>query len=136
MTQKKDDILYGCEDCERLYDDPFDALMEHLDGSDMGDLQRRTVEVREYRRVTAKLDPEMVLEFALEHLDERYSMASDTYISKPTDAMREAAKVFCAAILSEYVPYDCMPTGKREMINVLEWVRENAPEWLEREDHE
>ena len=125
------EILYGIFDREYLHDDPDEAIEELLDDCDASDFAAMApLEVREYKRAKATLDPEEVLEWVLEKLDQDFSVAAEEE-THPTQKMKDAAREFCAAILADYVPYDCFPTGKVEIVNALDWVRENCPCWLE-----
>lgn len=124
--QHKNQILYGIGDQEILDDTIDECIEKYLDGYTGTDL---VVEVKEYRRVAAVLDPQCFLDDTLERLDQEYSCGSE-YYTDATQTMLSASTVFCEAIMREYVPWNCEPTGKVHKINALEWVKENAPEWL------
>ena len=124
--QHKDQILYGIGDQEILDDTIDECIEKYLDGYTGTDL---VVEVKEYRRVAAVLDPQCFLDDTLERLDQEYSSGSE-YYTDATQTMLSASTVFCEAIMREYVPWNCEPTGKVHKINALEWIKENAPEWL------
>lgn len=72
------------------------------------------------------------LETLLERLDEEYGDPEGDGC-EPTAAMLAAQKAFVDAVLAEYVPWACEPTGNKLTVNALEWAREHAPEWLNSE---
>jgi len=65
---------------------------------------------------------ETVLERLLEDLDENYG-SPDEY-SKPTEAMKKTAQMFCSAIVAEYEVWRCKQITK-EVVNVREWITKN-----------
>ena len=73
---------------------------------------------------------ESVLRYLLDNLDDDYG---DCRSSDATDAMKEAAKVFARAVLSEYKLHVC-GIVERKTINVAEWVGKNRPNWPEKEE--
>jgi len=72
-----------------------------------------------YRR--AKIVPDGYVDGAviemLDALNEKYT-CPDSEPTEATETMRAAAKTFIAAVLAEYVPWTCEPTG--EVIEVTE----------------
>jgi len=124
---------WGFEDDEELQNDPDDVMEYWLDSCHPTPLDElpETVTILEYGPRTIDTDDsDAVLERYLEGLDEEYGNPErdgDT----PTPAMKAAAAAFVAAVNAEYEVWQCVPTGRSETVNVLQWVKENAPEWLE-----
>src|ERR1700690_4114385 len=98
-----------------------------LDGYMSIDHMPETIKVVGYARRIVEPDFLHPLEDLIEWLDEEYGGEDPSDI---TEAMKEAEKAFVAVILKEYVPWQMEPVVKEE-INVTEWVKANAPEWLE-----
>ena len=45
--------------------------------------------------------------------------------------MKAIAKDFVKAICKEYDVWHCEPTGKEIEVDIVKWVTENNPAWLE-----
>ncbi len=122
-------VFWGTGDEEQLtHTDQDDAIEGILD---MGELSG-TLEICGYARMElpgAESLCDHVLEHILEGLDEEHSDPEGSY-SEPTDNMKEAAKVFVTAVLSEYTSWAC-EIVERKTIDVAAWVKENRPDWLE-----
>jgi len=132
MTTANKETLYGVYGSECLHNDPDEAIEEYLDDCDTSDFAAITLDVWEYKRVKAILDPNEVLEDVLRKLDEDFSMSSLEYFCA-TPNMKIAAQAFCILILAEYVPCDYRHTGKVDKINALDWVHKNRPDWLKQD---
>lgn len=70
------------------------------------------------------------LEHCIENLDEEYGDPDSGGYSDPTDAMKDAERVFLEVIKKEYQVWTCEPVCKKEII-VADWVKKNRPDWLE-----
>jgi len=121
---KKDDIYYGFEGDEQLSED-MESLIEQFfednceqvgEGSAaIADRIAWPIVIGVYRRFDLAGEghaiPGRVLEEVLERLDEEYGDPD----GDPFDAtakMWEAANAFACAVLDEYVPWMCEPTGE------------------------
>lgn len=122
-------ILYGMKDEERLHDSLHDAVLYHLDQLDL-ERMPDTVEVWEYSRMRPRVRWSAA-EYLLEDMDEEFGDPDGPTESGVTAGMREAEAALEAAVLKDYVPWACEPNGKIHVVNVADWVRENAPNWLE-----
>ena len=67
-----------------------------------------------------------VIENLLERLDEDYGGEDGTEI---TEEMREAGRIFISNMFKLYQPWQC-EIVKKEVINIKEWITENRPDWL------
>lgn len=124
----KTDTLYGTEDQERLDESVEEVIQDLLDGLDEGETAKIgwPIKVIVYRRVDLSKQvvrlADIVLADLLERLDEDNS-DPDGDGTEPTATMRQAARQFVSAVLAEYVPWACEPTGE-----VIEVTREQAKE--------
>lgn len=102
-------IYWDARGDERLiWNDIEDAIASLVDDWDVDPKQGQMIQVDGYARQqlkTTALDNLDFIEHALEYLDDTYNHGEDG--SEETKAMREAEKVFKAAILKEYTPYNC-----------------------------
>lgn len=130
------DIFWGLEDQEHLTctdpDDVIRYLVEDIPrGENLADYAGVTV--YEYKPVT--VDRRLIeahFHEVLTTLDENYGpdiSSNDPY--EPSDAVKDAYRAFVDALLKDYTPWRCEKTGKSETYNLLDWIRENEPEWLE-----
>src|SRR5690606_19353922 len=80
-----------------------------------------------------KPDPDSYnpLEHILEQLDDEFGDPDSCDGTAATEAMKQAEKVFIAAVLAEYTPWMCEKTGNEVTVDALEWVREHRPDWLQ-----
>jgi hypothetical protein len=69
-----------------------------------------------------------VLDDLIENLDEEYGSPDEATIQ--TAIMQQAAKEFVQKIAAEYQTWSCVVKTSEE-INVMEWIKENRPHWLE-----
>jgi hypothetical protein len=72
--------------------------------------------------------PARVLERLLESLDDDYGNPEDA--TAETDGMKLAAEEFIRKVAAEYQVWSCKRVATEE-INVMDWVKEHAPHWLE-----
>ena len=122
---------WDLEDVERLtYIDKDEAIMNILDGTDK---LPDKIEICGYVRMVPNIEllSANILERLLEDVDDEYGDPDESY-TKVTDAMKEAAKEFLTTVLDEYTVWAC-EIVKRETVDVMPWVKENCPEWLEKE---
>ena len=128
----KDQKLYGTDDQETL-NESVEEVIERLvdDVYEPGEGTEQTldrinwpVKVHVFRRIDpAPSIPSLtgrVIRDLLELLDEEHADPNG-YETKPTEKMLKAAKTFVTAVISEYVPWACEPTGE-----VIEVTREMA----------
>lgn len=134
-SMKKDVVFYGIEGWERLESSAEEVVERMLDescervGEDFDAIADRLnwpIPIRVFKRMDiegmATCIGETALERALEDLDEQYSDPSGDY-STPTEAMKKAAQTFGRAVIADYVPWACQPTGE-----VIQYTREEARE--------
>jgi hypothetical protein len=109
----KPQLLYSVSETETtLYDTPEEAIETAYDNG--WEITKFPFPVFEFRR----MDPTMAifrvagnaLEEILCSLDEEYA-DMDGNPTEPTTAMLEAKDALAKAILQDYVPYNCEPTG-------------------------
>lgn len=129
----KREALYWdcCESEELIHTEIAEAVAEWLDNQHPTPIDQlpETIEVIGHAPLRIPSGGRSgALENLLECIDEDYG-SPDRY-TEPTDAMKEAEHVFIEAVTGEYVVWSCEPVD-RVTINVAEWIRENAPEWLE-----
>ena len=131
-----DTVFWTCnDDDEQLshedLDEAIEAELDEIIGDFGMDLLPETIEVHGYRRM--EIDPESrglnPLEHVLEWLDENFS-DPDGSSTKPTQAMKDAEREFIRKVLAEYTVWQCEPTGEVVKVNSMDWIKENAPEWL------
>lgn len=128
MSDQK--ILYEVEKTGKCFDDMDEAIEYYLDGiwKIEPDLY---LTVCEMAPMLPMLGPcNSPLEYMIECLDEEYSDPEGDY-SVPTPAMREAERVFIQAVLKEYKSWLCEPTGVKHTVRAYDWIKENAPQWLD-----
>ena len=139
---KKDDLCYGLKDTEDLSaDDPSEVIEQLLDeavlkvGESFDETADRfdwPIKVYEYRRMDvggescASTIAERVIDDTLCWLDEQYGNPDGPESNLATQAMKDAALAFGRAMVAEYVPWTCEPTGE-----VIEYTREQAKALIE-----
>ena len=131
----KNDILYGLKEWEHLedsLDEAVDRIIEEAvvsPGEGFGQIADRMawpLEILVYKRMDvggekmAIMNADKATNLALENLDEEYGDMDGDY-TEPTEVMKEAALVFGKAIVADYVPWTCEPTGE-----IIEYTREQA----------
>ena len=129
------DIFYDVKHAEELRCDDFHEAVEMiLDAMDckVSDLPE-TIEIYRYKRMkvnkNVKSDAQGLLEDIYERLDEEYG-GPDNY-SEPTKQVMEIAESFLTRVYSLYVPWTCEVDGPPIKVNVKDWIKKNAPHWLE-----
>lgn len=126
-------IFWGEKDDERLtHTTPDDAIEAIIDGHHPTPIAEiGTVTVHEFAPMKPRVAGGMFgpLESLLERLEEEYGDPEGRDV-KPTEAMLAAEKAFIDAVLAEYKPWTCEPTGNVVTVNALEWAREHAPDWI------
>lgn len=135
---KRGNVLYGGRDQEQLDESIEDVVKSLMDGGwsytggpesweEFADQISWPIEVLVYRRKALpgpEAGAEAVLGYLLDLFDDEYG-DPDGDNTDPTPGMKAAAETFVQAILSEYVPWQCEPTG--EIIRV---TREEAAAML------
>ena len=130
---KKDDVFYGLEHWEKLESD-LETVTERVlenacykvgEGFDaMADRVTWPIRIFVFKRKAvggekcAAAIAYKAIEQAFENLDDDYS-DPDGCASKPSEAIKEAALAFGRAVVAEYIPWICEPTGE-----VIEYTRE------------
>lgn len=142
MTTDRIDY-WSCEGSDYLEIEQGDAISDYLEGilpgRPLADWPE-TVEVQGWRRCEMQMP--RVLEWVLEQLDADFA-DPDGEPTKPTPKMLEAEAAFRKVVAREYgvpwrceecgppVPWRCEECGPPETVDVLQWVQENEPEWIE-----
>ncbi len=82
-----------------------------------------------FARKKLKLDrlSARILERLLEDIDEDYGNPEEA--TTETEAMKKAAEEFVNKVAAEYQVWSCKRVTSED-INVMEWVKENEPQWL------
>ena len=125
-------VLWGQESDDYLnYDNMNDAIESALD--EIGDLNSlpETIEICGFVHIELPRKERIATDalfYILENFDGEYANP-DGDGTEPTDKMKIAAEEFAAVILDEYKVWAC-EVSVREQINVMEWVKENRPDWL------
>jgi hypothetical protein len=127
-TDGREIVCWDEPDREDLrYTDEYEAIEGILEDWD-GPLEG-TLIICGYARMlvgTAYMHP---LEDILDTLDEEFGNPYGD-LSEPTPKMKQAEAAFLKVIEEEYVPWACEEVCRKE-IDVLKWVKENRPGWLE-----
>jgi len=111
----------------RDYLEYIELVIENIDG--MPFVLPETIEVFGYARRRISTNCWIPLEAVLEHLDEEYGDPDGGW-TEPTEAMSKAEDAFIRVVCDEYEPWSCEEVWS-EQVNVLEWIKEHEPEWLE-----
>ncbi len=121
--------FWGYEGDERLTAGDIDECVEDKLDSMHPEPWPETITVHGFVVDTVKPGPwaGRILEFTLEWLDDNYGSTEES--TEPTTRMRQAAKEFEAAMLSEYEVKQCRKVCE-ETVNCQEWVEEHCPHWL------
>ena len=120
--------FWGDEGQESLTDTDIDDcilyLVEDFDDFDV------TIDVYAFVPQAVQVDATSnILEPLLELLDDEYGDPDGGY-SKPTTGMVEVAEYLAHVVETEYTAWACESIGIVE-VDVLAWVKEHEPEWLE-----
>jgi len=132
---KQEDVLYGLDHWETLEHD-LDMVIERVmeDACDtvgdsfevMADRITWPIKVLVYKRrdiggdKQAQRIADQAISEALDNLDEEYS-GEWADPAEPTEAIKVAALAFGQAVVADYVPWSCEPTGE-----VIEYTREQV----------
>jgi hypothetical protein len=132
-TEVKIEMWDCSEDAEELsHIDQHDAIESYLDEA-LYNLPiaewPETITAYGFARMQVSYPnlPDHALEAVVERLDEEYGSPNEATTITPK--MKEAAAEFVQKILAEYQVWSCKRVASEE-INVMEWVKENAPGWL------
>lgn len=111
------------------YTEIDDAIENYLDG--LNPIPKE-IEMIEYESKVLPIDC-IELKFGLtnilENIDEIYGNPEDDY-TIPTDNMIKAYETLKDIIVKEYQVWSCEKTGKKQLINCEDWVRNNRPDWV------
>lgn len=114
------------EDDDCLSDDNLDdAIHDYRNQFKLDD--ELPAEVVVYKFAVAKPKLSGVLAQALEWLDEEYGNPEGD-ATEPTATMKEAEKVFIAAVLKEYKSWRC-DVVDRVTVDLKQWCEENGEKW-------
>ena len=121
---KREPTLWGEPDKEGPlhFDNKDDAINDLIDNFNEGE-EPETITIAGYAPM--KVVMPNILEMLLENLDEELS-DPDGDLTEPTEAMKEAEKVFLAVIENEYKPWAHEEVCRKE-INVKEWLAKIEP---------
>ena len=103
---------------ETLIEDNCDFVGESLDAI-LGKITW-PVKILVFERRKVCCEPGDVLERVLEEFDEEYGNPDGEY-TEPTEKMKEAAKAFVEVVETEYISWQCNPTGE-----TIEFTKEEA----------
>lgn len=124
-------VFWGSPDDERLEhsdeDEAIEAILDEM-GYPHPDWPE-TITICGFARMEVDLPSLNPLEDCLDRLDEEYG-DPDGEPAQPTEAMKEAERVFLETIRKEYTTWACEEVCRKE-ISVAEWVKENRPDWLQ-----
>lgn len=129
MSEQKIEFWDCSMDAEQLsWDEQNVAIEMHLDQIPK-DEWPETLTVYGFVRETLKLGNEAarILEQILESLDENYGNPEEA--TAETEGMKKAAEEFVQKVAAEYQVWSCKRVASEE-INVMDWVKEHAPQWL------
>jgi hypothetical protein len=136
-SKKVEPKFWDCDDSREtlVHTDRDDAIRYYLDGLD-GPVREfpEMVEVygfapKDKPTVDAEISPGGPLEQFLDDLHEEYGWPEDDPYD-PSKAMIEAERVFVETVLREYVVHQCEQVAC-ETVNVMDWIRDHEPGWLE-----
>lgn len=114
------------EDDESLSDESIDDAVDYY-VNQFAPEEKLPAEVVVYGFAQTKPKLSGVLEQALEWLDEEYANPEGES-TQPTDAMREAERVFIAAVLKDYDCWACEVVDK-VTVDLKKWCADNDREW-------
>jgi hypothetical protein len=144
QSMNKNYLFYGLRDDERLEMDP-DMVVERVlenavesvgEGNDAVFARIEwPIQVHVFRRMDiggeryAQEIATNAIESVLESLDETYFDPDGYGRTSPTEGMKAAALAFGRAVVADYVPFACEPTGE-----VIEYTREQVERGERRRD--
>ena len=120
----KTELWTAFRHAERIYNhSPEEAVQEWAQGP-VRDPMPDKLTLYGFARVKAKLDPDWILEFVLEHLDEEYG-DPDEY-TRPTGEMKVVAQRFADDLLKVYKVWSCVES-EEIVVDPCEYLDEGAP---------
>lgn len=123
-------VFWDCSnDAEVLYySTKKEAIESHLDDSDK---LAGKITVYGYARMVI---PEPTESDVMDLVEEFFEGRWEEYVGEDapdiTDRMQEAAQQFFTVMREEFVPWACEQVTSEE-VDVLAWIKENRPDWLE-----
>ena len=129
MSDKDKPDLWGTEQGGALHRDPDEAVEAELDGRDPPLPPILTIHA--WAPVGLAMKHGDILERITEDLAGEYEWEEGDPV-EPSQRMIDAEKELVEAFLADYRPTLCQIVPCHEIeVNVADWVRENAPDWLE-----
>ena len=129
MSKNDKPDLWGTDDGGVLHGDPDEAVEAELDGRDPP--LPPYVTVHGWAPVGLTMKHGDILERTVEDLAGEHEW-EDGDLVEPSQRMINAEKELVEAFLADYRPTLCQIVPDHEIeVNVADWVRENAPDWLE-----
>ena len=134
MNEEKPKVEYwDCSDQSEIlhYTEFNDAIEYHLDAvPNIEWPETLTVYgfAREIAKPNIKWISERALEAVIEGLDEDYGNPEEQ--SDWTNEMKNDATEFVQKVIANYQVWSCKQVTSEE-INVMDWVKEHRPDWLE-----
>lgn len=129
MNDNDEPNLWGTEDSNQAHSDPDEAVEAELDGRDPPLPPFLTVHGWAPVRIGMKHGD--ILDRIMEDLAGDCQWEDGDPI-EPSQRMIDAEKELVDAFLADYHPTLCRIVPGHEIeVNVADWVRENAPDWLE-----
>jgi hypothetical protein len=130
-------VFWGQEGDEELSHSCIHDCIEYIiDGCYPNPVEEiQPFEIVGFKRQKAKstYDPEDLVFQLLESLDEEYAGPDYDLSGETTQKMLDAAKALIKAVEEDYVAWACEEVCIVEVTDPLQWVKENAPHWLETE---
>lgn len=127
------DVYWGPEGEEHYTaQDPDEAIHDILDGYEPPEFAAEVeiIGVKPIPLTAEKIGWDWFLEHILETLDEDYA-DPDGGMTEPTVNMVAKAKELAEAIAKEYPVWTCKEVVRVTLEDVLGWVKQHEPEWLE-----
>ena len=129
MSKSDKPDMWGTDDGGVLHGDPDEAVEAELDGRDPPLPPILTIHA--WAPVGLAMKHGDILERITEDLAGEYEWEEGDPV-EPSQRMIDAEKELVEAFLADYRPTLCqIVPGHRIEVNVADWVRENAPDWLE-----
>jgi hypothetical protein len=121
-----------------VHTNPEEVIEEYVDQMDeiTEELLVKVGELIVYGYVPMKISsfsPSICLDRLIEDLDEEYGNPNGDPFTA-TEAMKKAETKFLTVVKKEYTPWACECNGEKHVVNLLQWVKENRPDLLEKEN--
>ena len=115
-------LFYGLKDQEELDESIFEVLERHFDDVTVSQLPK-SVTIFEHQHIPVEINnnADWLLERLLENLDENYGNPEEES-PEIKCADRYVARFFVRQVASRYPLYRCEPTGRREEIQIRDWL--------------